>query len=340
MIRRKPNGRWQVDIWVNGRGSKRVRKTFASKPEAIRFENWVMSKRIEGKEDWSPAKADTRTLLQLIELWFNIKGVHLKDGERRKRALETIASAMGNPRASKANASAFLSYRAAKMSSGANGKTLNNHLGYLNAVYNQLHKVGEIDYESPFGRIEPIRLDEKELAWLTSDQIRHLLETISDFTSNPHVHLLTRLCLATGARWGEAENVKERNLRHNRVTFVGTKSGKSRTVPLTPDLFEELQAHLKEWGSFSSSLSAFRRALVKSRIQLPKGQSAHVLRHTFASHFVMNGGDLLTLQKILGHSTINMTMRYAHLSPDHLSDAVRFSPVWTHCGRVSENEEG
>jgi len=48
---------------------------------------------------------------------------------------------------------------------------------------------------------------------------------------------------------------------------------------------------------------------------------------TFASRFVMNGGNILTLQKILGHTSLAMTMRYAHLAPDHLQDAVRFGPV-------------
>ena len=52
-----------------------------------------------------------------------------------------------------------------------------------------------------------------------------------------------------------------------------------------------------------------------------------MLRHTFASHFIMNGGNLLTLQKILGHQAINMTMRYAHLDPDHLSEAVTYNPI-------------
>jgi len=41
----------------------------------------------------------------------------------------------------------------------------------------------------------------------------------------------------------------------------------------------------------------------------------------------MNGGNILTLQKILGHTSLAMTMRYAHLSPDHLQDAVRLGPV-------------
>jgi integrase len=46
----------------------------------------------------------------------------------------------------------------------------------------------------------------------------------------------------------------------------------------------------------------------------------HLLRHTFASHYVMAGGNILALQKILGHSTVQMTMIYAHLAPDFLGD--------------------
>jgi integrase len=49
----------------------------------------------------------------------------------------------------------------------------------------------------------------------------------------------------------------------------------------------------------------------------------HDLRHTFASHFMMNGGNIYDLQKILGHSSVKMTERYAHLSPNHLSDAMK-----------------
>lgn len=53
-----------------------------------------------------------------------------------------------------------------------------------------------------------------------------------------------------------------------------------------------------------------------------------MLRYTFASHFVITGGNILTLQKVLGHSSLNMTLRYAHLSPDHLQDALRLNPIF------------
>jgi site-specific recombinase XerD len=80
-------------------------------------------------------------------------------------------------------------------------------------------------------------------------------------------------------------------------------------------------------GSFAGSYSTFSRYLEKLAFDLPSGERTHVLRHTFASHFMMNGGNILTLQKVLGHSSLDMTMRYAHLSPDYLQEVVEKNPV-------------
>lgn len=77
---------------------------------------------------------------------------------------------------------------------------------------------------------------------------------------------------------------------------------------------------------FSDPIKAFRNAIERAGIELPRGQSSHVLRHSFASHFMMNGGNILTLQKILGHHSLDMTIRYAHLAPEHLEEAKALSP--------------
>ncbi|WP_143012554.1 tyrosine-type recombinase/integrase [Variovorax sp. EL159] len=53
----------------------------------------------------------------------------------------------------------------------------------------------------------------------------------------------------------------------------------------------------------------------------------HVLRHTFAIRFMMNGRNILTLPRILGHANVTMTtMRYPHMSPDHLQEAKKLNP--------------
>jgi site-specific recombinase XerD len=67
----------------------------------------------------------------------------------------------------------------------------------------------------------------------------------------------------------------------------------------------------------------------------------HDLRHTFASHLVMGGVDIRTVQELLGHKDIRMTMRYSHLAPDHMKNAVRIldSHYLDTTGSEQENQD-
>ena len=93
------------------------------------------------------------------------------------------------------------------------------------------------------------------------------------------------------------------------------------------ELEQQIHRHFKQHGQFSSCLNSFDKALGESRLPVPAGQSSHLLWHTFASRFVMNGGNILTQQKILGHTTPAMALRYTHLAPDHLQDAIMLGPL-------------
>ncbi|WP_237046473.1 hypothetical protein [Aquipseudomonas alcaligenes] len=110
--------------------------------------------------------------------------------------------------------------------------------------------------------------------------------------------------LATGARWSEAEKLKPTGLRNGVITFSGTKSGKVRSVPITPELEAKIVRHWREHGQPNSAITSFRRALARTTIELPKGQAAYALRYTFASHFIQNGGNILTQQRILSHASL------------------------------------
>lgn len=332
----KKDDKWSVDIRPEGRNGRRVRKTFSTKAEALRFEAWIKSKADQG--EWNPAKPDNRRFSELCKLWFDVHGKHLKDGERRLKKLELITEALKNPIANQLTPHKFLKYRAEKE---AKPKTLNNELGYVNAVFNELARTEQINYENPLKKVRPIKLAENELSFLTLEQVAELLKTIREKSDNPHVLLITKISLATGCRWGEAEGLHRRHVRDGKITFSDTKSKKNRTVPISPELEQEIENHGEEPASeklFTGSITSFRRALERTSITLPDGQAAHVLRHTFASHFVMGGGDIVTLQRILGHSSIVMTMRYAHLCPNHLSEAVKLNPL-NQCGLIVETRE-
>src|SRR5690606_14263419 len=100
-------------------------------------------------------------------------------------------------------------------------------------------------------------------------------------------------------------------------------------ISIKPDLSAYLRGLAFPVGNrlFSGCKGAFRKAVDRSGIELPDGQLTHVLRHTFASHFLINGGDILALQRILGHSDLKVTMRYAHLAPDYMSSVPDLSPL-------------
>lgn len=321
MIRKLPSGRWQVDIQPGGRGQKRVRKSFDSKAEAKRFEGFVLNRQAEG-EVWNPSK-DRRLLSDLINEWYDSFGHTLKDGARRKTKLLALAKKLGNPVAQNFTAGEFATYRRLRIENdGVSENTVNREHSYLGTVFNELARIGQWNHGNPVKDLRKFKVDEQELSFLTSEQIDRLLEECKA-SSSPSLYHVVRLALATGARWSEAEGVTRSNFTPHRVTYNYTKSGKSRTVPIAKPLYDDLIKHVP----FRSCVGAFRRAIERAKIDLPQGQLTHVCRHTFASHFVMNGGDILTLQKVLGHSDIKLTMRYAHLSPDHMSAVVRFSPV-------------
>lgn len=200
--------------------------------------------------------------------------------------------------------------------------TLNHELAYFKAFINFLIKANEWIGDNPIKYIEKLKTDEKELTYLSLEQIKILLSEIDKHCEKTGV--MVRAILATGARWTEAQNLKISQVINNQITFIRTKSAKNRTVPISPDLQKQI---LNSLPFDTNSYSLFKKAIKACNIELPKGQLTHVLRHTFASHYMINGGDIITLQRALGHSSLTMTMRYAHLSPAHLADIPNLNPL-------------
>lgn len=328
-ISKSPSG-WLVDIQPGGRGAKRYRKTFQSKAEALAYEAWLTTK-ITQSPEWQPAKRDNRRLLDLVELWHKHHGVSLRAGADTYARLKACCTAMGNPTAGQFKAEQFAAYRAKRLTDGITANNLNREHAYLRAVFNELARLGHWKGENPLAKVRQIKIVERELSFLSIEQIGNLLDALTG-----DALLIAQICLATGARWSEAEGLRVVQVHGGQIHFTGTKSGKNRSVPIDDELIEKLHAHLEQkYGKkkklaerfFVSGYEAFRHGVEKAELSLPRGQMTHVLRHTFASHFVMNGGNILTLQKILGHSGLTMTMRYAHLAPDHLLEAKALNPL-------------
>lgn len=164
------------------------------------------------------------------------------------------------------------------------------------------------------------------MAWLTHAQITELLTACRRHSID--LAMIVEVCLSTGARWREAENLTRSQVTPHKITFVRTKGKKNRSVPISKELYNKLHK-MGDGRLFGGCYFKFMSVIKGTSIVLPKGQLTHVLRHTFAAHFMMSGGNILVLQRILGHYDINMTMRYAHLAPEHLETALQFNPLAT-----------
>jgi len=323
-IKKTPSG-WLVDIQPGGRGARRYRKTLATKGEALAYEAWLTTKVAQAPE-WAPPKRDLRRLSDLVDLWQKHHGVNLRSTNTYSR-LRNLCEALGDPVVDQFKPETFAEYRAKRLGEGITANNLNREHAYLRAVFNELGRLGHWKGENPLAKVRQFKVQERELSYLTLEQIDKLLKALEG-----DAHLIAKVCLSTGARWSEAEILKPNQVRDGLVHFSGTKSGKNRSVPIT----EELEKELKEAGErsktgrlFKYAYSAFQKGVADAGLLLPRGQLTHVLRHTFASHFMMNGGNILVLQKLLGHSSLTMTMRYAHLAPDHLQEARVLNPLAT-----------
>lgn len=329
MTIKRVEGRWLVDIKPGGRSGRRVRKTFDIKADALEWERWVRAQTQE-TPSWTPPKKDPRRLSELIELWHRHHGLGLRSGEDTKRRLLALAQAVGDPLAENFSADHFAQYRTKRLADGVTASNLNREQQYLKAVFNELERLSYWKKGNPLAKVRAFKIPERELSFLTTEQIEALLAALP-LGRNKHVTLIAKICLATGARWSESEELKIGQMRGGKIQFARTKSGKTRAVPIADDLEAGIREHHRQYGNedriFAPAWSAFREGIERAQIVLPDGQMTHVLRHTFASHFMMNGGNILALQKILGHSSLTMTMRYAHLAPDHLQEAIALNPL-------------
>jgi integrase len=149
----------------------------------------------------------------------------------------------------------------------------------------------------------------------------------------PHLKPIVVMALNTGMRKEEMLSLrwdKHVDLKHGFILLDTTKSGERREIPINETLQQTLQALVRRVHSpyvftdangkrFPDVKRTFHSACQRAGI---KDFRFHDLRHTFASHLVMAGVDLPTVKELLGHKTLSMTLRYAHLAPSHKVKAV------------------
>jgi integrase len=185
--------------------------------------------------------------------------------------------------------------------------------------------------ENPASLVKLQRENNERVRWLNeqrADEESSLRSAIRDKFPQREPEL--DLSLHTGMRWSEQYHLRWNNvdLERGLITILQAKSGRKEHIRINSEAAQALVKlrsiaprsefvcplnnydHHREWWLF-----VLRAAKIYD-------SRWHDLRHTFASRLVMNGVDIFTVNRLLRHASIQMTMRYAHLADKHLKDAV------------------
>lgn len=209
------------------------------------------------------------------------------------------------------------------------GPTVNRDLALIKTIFNKAIEWGKATH-NPVKKVKFFPEHDPRMRFLEKGEVDALLRNCSQW-----LRPIVIVGLHTGMREGEIFDLRwdDINFHSRNVRVRPAKSGEGRNIPMNKSLFNELQAMKKNLDSpyiFSNTDNEKITRHGKFRKQWCNAvkQSGildfhfHDLRHTFASHLVMRGVELKTVQELLGHKSTKMTERYSHLSPRHKSKAV------------------
>jgi integrase len=207
---------------------------------------------------------------------------------------------------------------------GNGNSTINRKLAALSKM---LRYAYNMEWTDRIAKIEKTKESKNRIRWLIRPEEAKLKDVLLTM-KRPELANLVTFLVDTGARVGEALRLEWRDVADHRATFWDTKNGESRTIPLTKRVMAMLEYLKKEnqSGPFTTiNQSSFNHAWNNARnvMGLAKDREfvPHALRHTCASRLVQAGIPLTAIKEFLGHKNIQMTLRYAHLSPAQLQEA-------------------
>ena len=250
----------------------------------------------------------------------------------------------------KVNTLRVLRFRRGLEEKALSPQTVQHCLALLRRILRKALRLGLYAGRLPY--FDMPRFDNRRQRFLSPDEARHLLGFLRN--ASPLWHEISLFALQTGLRAGEIfQLTREQVSFHSQhITVFDSKNNMSRHVPLNATAQAILLRRLPEdpAGLFFTSNgrpireagTVFRRIVGRSGINRGVNDRRvkvvfHTFRHTFASWLVQAGTPLAVVSTLLGHKTVIMTQRYAHLAPDQARQAVRSLPI-LHAEGVGEGK--
>ena len=259
----------------------------------------------------------------------------------KKYFIRELVNEFGNCPLRRFNTMIVEEFQTKTIKGGKSPATGNRYLATLKHMFTKAVEWEMVEEEAAkrVQRVKHLEENNRRLRYLSERESQNLIDACNPCLYPKHLKPPNYLmpivvcALNTGMRKEEILSLEwERNidLVHGFILLENTKNGERREIPINQTLRDTLQNLIRRLGSpyvfineegkrLKEIKRAFHTALRRSGI---KSFTFHDLRHTFASQLVMKGADLTTVKELLGHKTLAMTLRYAHLTPEHKAKAV------------------
>jgi len=307
---------WYLDYCVNG---KRKRESVGRSKRLA--ESLLAKRRVEIIENkyFDIAKFKKVRFDKTAEDFLTWSQVHKKSFRRDRSLVKNLMDCFGSKHLYQISPYEVEKYQSVRRQE-VSAATCNREVACLKRIFNKAIEWGKAR-ENPVSKVKFFREDNERLRYLNKDEIVQLLKECA-----PHLKPIVLFALNTGMRKSEILNLKwkDLDLQANLITVTETKSGDFRKIPINSQLKEVLETIERhpncpyvfnyKGERIEDIKKGFNKAVERAGIE---DFHFHDLRHTFASHLVMGGVSLVAVKELLGHKSIEMTLRYSHLSVEN-----------------------
>lgn len=336
--------KFTVNIMVDGQRIHRVigkESDGTTREQAERAIESFRTKAREGRLDLPAGRKVHRTFTEAVEDYLERIEHHPKHGRnfgpKTRHVRQQLAPYFKTQRPDKLTDFAISHYIKHRKDAGASVATINRELSTLSHFLNRAveWKWLRADQRPKIAKGAESR---KKIVVLSAEDQKALMKgAIGD--QDPLTWLFAAIALGTGMRHSEILRIKWSDIdSDNRRIYIGKAKAGQREQPIPAALATTLTKERDQIGKADAyvfptarsdakhphrlTMSAqFRRAVVRAKLD-PNKVTPHVLRHTAITGLVRAGVDLPTIQRISGHKTLAMVLRYTHLSDDHIDQAV------------------
>jgi integrase len=262
-----------------------------------------------------------------------LKSRNPKTAEKTIKAFESSFPTLMDFQLSDITAWEIEKWRNKRLTDGVKPATTNRQINTIKGCLSRAVEWGAIDSHD-LNKVKTLTVDNSKVRYLSKDEEKRLRENLKD-SDTDFLEVIVLLALNTGMRKGELLSLEWNHINFDNkivtVDFQNAKSGNTRHLPLNTQAFNTLKLWQQETDGIGFVFKDKKNAQLKDfpyvwGALLDEAQITnfrfHDLRHHFASKLVMASVDLNTVRELLGHSDLKMTLRYAHLAPEHKAAAV------------------